>query len=441
MRMPQRPPAWVEIAKTGGFEKLLGAVASDDTLQTDRYLHWDKLRRLRPPPPLTHEQWWAAVKLRRLGSYKTSPLVDLQGKAFVYCPVDPIPELLHRIDQGGGGLPGLPEQAISPEGRDRYVVNSLMEEAIRSSQIEGAVATRAVAKSMLREGRKPRDKSEQMIMNNYQAMQRIRRLKDGELTPDVVLDLHRILTTQTLEAAKVGRFRSADESVCIMDEYDEVFYIPPPAETLCDRVARLCEFANGKTPDHFIHPVLRAIILHFWLAYDHPFVDGNGRCARALFYWSMLRAGYRLTEYISISEVIHRAPVKYYRSFLYTETDENDLTYFILNHLEVLKKAAQELHAYVQRKTEQVRLLEDKLRLATKLNHRQRALLGHALRHPQARYSIESHQSSHGVVYQTARTDLLQLQELGFLQASKVGRRWQFSPVRDLDNRLADEPE
>lgn len=48
------------------------------------------------------------------------------------------------------------------------------------------------------------------------------------------------------------------------------------------------------------------------IAYMHPFVDGNGRTARALFYWYMLKSGYWLTEYLSISRVIakSKSPMK-----------------------------------------------------------------------------------------------------------------------------------
>jgi hypothetical protein len=74
-----------------------------------------------------------------------------------------------------------------------------------------------------------------------------------------VLDLHRLVSEKTLDdPADAGRHR-------------------PP---------------GMQVPAVFIHPVMRAITLHFWLAYDHPFCDGNGRTARALFYWSMLKQGY-----------------------------------------------------------------------------------------------------------------------------------------------------
>jgi Fic family protein len=165
-------------------------------------------------------------------------------------------------------------------------------------------------------------------------------------------------------------------------------------------------------------------------------VDGNGRCARALFYWSTLRQGYWLCEYISISQVIHRAIARYYRAFLYTETDDNDLSYFVLYHLDVIWKAIQELHEYIKRKAEQLQAAERLVRGAAGLNHRQCALIGHALRHSDARYSIESHRSSHNVVYQTARTDLLDMATKGLLVADKHGRTWYFRPARNLEEKL-----
>lgn len=96
-----------------------------------------------------------------------------------------------------------------------------------------------------------------------------------------------------------------------------------------------------------MHPVIIAIVLHSWLAYDHPFVDGNGRTARAPFYWSMLSQGFWLVEFLSISSILRKAPATSSRSFLHAETDENDLTYFILYHLKVIRRAIDELRAYM----------------------------------------------------------------------------------------------
>jgi Fic family protein len=222
----------------------------------------------------------------------------------------------------------------------------------------------------------------------------------------------------------------------------EIFHSPPPAEELPDRLAALCEFANGSVLDvgklegRFIHPAVRAIFIHFWLAYDHPFVDGNGRTARALFYWSMLRQGYWLFEFVSISEILVKAPAKYARSFLFTETDENDATYFLLYQCEGIRRAIASLHDYIETKSKEVRETETLLRGATGLNHRQQALIAHALRKPGTRYTIEGHRRSHAIVYETARYDLMDLARLGLLESRKMGRAFVFIVPADLGDRL-----
>ena len=198
----------------------------------------------------------------------------------------------------------------------------------------------------------------------------------------------------------------------------------------------MCAFANGQIPDFFIHPVIRAILLHFWLAYDHPFVDGNGRTARALFYWSMLRQGYELFEFISISQILLRAPVPYAEAFLHTETDDNDLTYFILHQAAVIRKAVDALREYVKRKTTELHAAEKRLRGLEGLNHRQQALLTHALREPVTRYLIVAHQHSHSVTHQTARDDLFDLVQRGLLTVRKEGRTYVFFAPTDLGDKL-----
>ncbi len=406
--------------------------------RSSKYLHWDKLRFMQPPSDLSHEEWWAALKLERRLAAKRIPLRSTDGGHFQYVLTDTVLEGLHEIDTRAGStvatrrpLPGAPLQ-------DRYLVSSLIEEAITSSQLEGAVATREDAKKMIRSGRKPRDHSERMILNNYGTMQHIRTLTDQPLTKRLVQEIHSRITRGTLEDPEdEGRFRAPGRVIEVVgDDVGQVFHVPPHGDELDDRMVEMCRFANGETPRQYLPPALRAMMLHFWLAYDHPFVDGNGRTARALFYWCMLRNGFWLCEYISISEIIRNAPAKYGRAFLYTETDDNDLTYFLLYHLEVIRRAIEHLHEYVRRKTQELQTLERHLSADAALNHRQRALLSHALRHPHQRYTFDSHRISHDVAYQTARTDLLDLTDRGFLLKNKVGREWNFLPVADLEANL-----
>lgn len=436
MRVPEQAPTFAEIysrlAPESTARALRHRVSGD-------YLHWDDLKYRRPPEGLNREEWWCALKLQRLSSMKWIPLLDRKGEPFHFSVPDQIARQLHEIDLGAGGRIGIPEPVTNPETRDQYLIRSLMEEAITSSQLEGAVTTREVAKEMLRTGRSPKDKSEQMILNNYRTMRHIRELKGRKLTPDLLFELHRMVTDGTLDKPDAaGRLRRSDELITVEDEEGEIMHLPPDASELGQRLESMCAFANGEPEEPFVHPAIRAMILHFWLAYDHPFVDGNGRTARALFYWAMLRADYWLFEYVSISDILKRAPVKYYRAFLLTETDENDLTYFLLHQSDVVRKAIAALHDYIARKTHEVRDSERMLRNWRHLNHRQQALIAHALRHPGSRYTIEGHQQSHDTSYNTARTDLLSLVDEHLLVLGKSGRKMIFYPSTELEQAIRD---
>lgn len=295
---------------------------------------------------------------------------------------------------------------------------------------------------MLRSGRKPRDRSERMIVNNFRVMEHIRELRDEPLSPKIVLAMHRIVSEDTLDdPSAAGRLRRADEKVSVMDaQHSLVLHEPPPAAGLPQRLERLCVFANETDGVSFVHPVIRAILLHYMLGYDHPFVDGNGRTARALFYWSLARSGYWLMEYVSISRLLKLAPAQYGRAYLHSETDDNDTTYFILHQLSVIGRAIEALYEYLARKTDEQRSAEQLLRhapaLADQLNYRQVAILTHALKHPGHAYTVESHRRSHRVTLQTARTDLLALAKLKLLEKGKRGRALVFYARSDLRARI-----
>ena len=436
MRIPPRPPDPSDVWRSADDATQLRMLRVGSSDQ-GRYLAWDEVRHRQSPEGLTVEQWWTGMRLARDQVARQIPSEPARWRPFTYSLVDPVLEKLHLMDQQAAGRLSAPAPILDPSTRHRYVINGLIEEAIASSQIEGAVATRAAAREMIRQGRKPRDESEQMILNNFAAIRYIAEVRSADLSDEIVLTLHRMLTEGTLEESFAGRFQlPSDERVVVTDVRDgTVVHIPPPAAEIPERMEAMYRFANGVEGD-FVHPLVRAIGLHYWLAHDHPFFDGNGRTARALFYWAALRAGYWLTEFVSISRVIVRAPVRYGRAFVYSETDRNDLTYFLIHQLEVLEEAFAGVWGYVEEKQREILAAERLLRSLPSVNHRQRALIGHALRKRGFRYTFQSHATSHGVTRQTARSDLLALAKLGLLDATRQGRRVEFIAPDDLNERL-----
>jgi Fic family protein len=445
MKIPVTPPALQDLISH--LLKTPGKLADIMLLKTrpdpdGKYQHWDKLRHLKLPPQFSsHEEWWWAIKSARNAHYKNIPHTDKDGKPFVYAEPDVVRRLLHEIDIHGGGELTKTEQVANPNTRNTYLVNSLIEEAITSSQLEGAVTTRKIAKEMIRQKREPRDKSETMILNNYHAMEYIKDISSETLTPELIYELHRILSNNTLDNPDaVGKLRTTDD-VYVGDDRDAtIIHVPPKHKELGSRLKSLCDFANADAKKEFMHPVVRAVILHFLLAYDHPFEDGNGRTARALFYWSMLRQGYWTMEFISISRILKSAPAKYTRAYLYTETDDNDVTYFIVHQLEVISRAIIDLLEYLNKKSHEIKTVEQLINkspdIQNMLNHRQIALINRALKDPGAIFYIESHRNSHNITYDTARTDLLKLAEMGLLEKSKIGKAFVFSATANLKHKL-----
>lgn len=310
-----------------------------------------------------------------------------------------------------------------------------MEEAITSSQLEGASTTRKVAKEMIRSGRKPVNSSERMILNNFLAMRKVATLVKQPLTSKLIEDIHSTLTDQT-EPERIG-FRQPNDGIKIFDNSTGTeFFDPPHAAEIPQRLKALCDFVNGDEGSEFLHPAVKAIIVHFWFAYIHPFQDGNGRTARALFYWYLLKHGFWLIEFVSISRILKKAPARYGKSFLYTESDDNDLTYFILSQLRVLERSVEDLEAYLIRKSDELADLSAYLRPGSGFNHRQLALISHALKNSSQVYTFKSHATSHGITYQTARTDLLELSDRGVFDLQKQGREFLFRPSKDIGAKL-----
>jgi len=403
-----------------------------------RYLHWDKLHRMPAPAGLTPEQWWLRLKLVRRQGWSPLSLRDRDGAALGFTSPAAMQPLLHRVDRRCSGpvaAAGLPSWR---ETRQRFLVDAWMEEAIRSSQLEGATTARDAAKDLLRSGRQPRDRSEKMIADNYEGMRFMREEMDGRLTTERILELHRVVSARTLDASAMGRLeRPGEERVAVRDRDGEVLYLPPPAEQLPERMERLCDFANADDDaEPFVHPVLRAILLHFWLAYDHPFLDGNGRTARILFFWAMRRRGYWFAEYLPLSLLISEARGQYDGAFLEAETDGGDVTYFLLNQLRTIERSIGRFDAYVEHKAGEQREVKRLLRDVDGINGRQLVLLTHALKHPDHTYTFAGHAGSNRVTHETARADLTQLSERGFLTKQRRGRTYVFEPPPDLPQRL-----
>lgn len=383
-----------------------------------RYLHWDEVRfRDLPADP---EEIWILMKLFRGEGMGSFTVLDLP---FTYTLPARCLEVLHQIDTATGkSLSLLVDTAV--HDNERYLISSMMEEAIASNQLEGAATTRRVARRMLEEQRKPRNRDEQMIVNGYRTMKEIRSFLSEDLTPDLLLRLQKMITVDTLSnPSDEGRFRDNDEIV-VLDASGTILHTPPPEKEIPDLLDALCEFANAGY-NAFIHPIVKAIILHFLIGYIHPFNDGNGRTARTVFYWYVLKNGYRIFEYLPISRRIYDTRGQYKRAYLYTETDGLDLTYFIRYNIRVIDETITDLRQYIDRNERELMAVLSSV-VSEELNLRQVEILKRMMQNPDRPMTIKAVSGQYDIAYATARSDLYGLVDRGYCVKRKVGREYLF---------------
>lgn len=298
MKIPEKSPDIHSIVNSEPIR------SSADTIRYAReyngkYLHWDDLK-YREFGESNRMDVWRMMKVMRIMSYRHVKIGDVEISYSLFD--DYTQRTLHEVDSRiASGF--LTSDGIDDKRRIMLSISSMMEESIASSQLEGASTTTKLAKKLLRSNVKPKDSSQKMILNNYCAMQLIKDRLDRPLSIELIKEIHQAITDGLMEDPNTsGQFRE-DDSVEVRDKYEDVTYhVPVKHELIADMLNDLCKFVNDET--EFVHPVIKGIIIHYVLAFIHPFLDGNGRVSRALFYWFCLKNGYSMVEYLSISKVI-----------------------------------------------------------------------------------------------------------------------------------------
>ena len=411
-----------KIEKRAFSDALFGKTSEEINFLVDQinkeYDYWDKVKYKKPlPNGVTPEMLWSYVKASRL---KQSVMIwDKYG--IKLCVTSHIQRLCHEFDMLFGSFWSSENDSQSAE-RKYYLASSLMEEAIYSSQMEGASTTRVVAKEMLRKNKSPQNKSQQMIVNNYNTIQYITQHRNDPLTEENLLHIHRLMTENTLDDPNnAGRFRTNDKVVVADVVANEIVYTPPTYKEIPEFLDAISYMFNEDNPRVFLHPIIKGIVIHFMLAYMHPFVDGNGRTARALFYWYMLKENYWLTEYMSISRVIAKSKKSYEKTFRYSENDENDIGYFVAYNLRALKISFQQLSDYIQRKQKEKKAA-NAFMASGNVNQRQALILQQFAKDPDLVLTVKEVQTRFSVASMTARKDLSELVQQGYLQEIAINK-------------------
>lgn len=387
----------------------------------EKYYYWDDLKYKKDTPFKDPLENWTLIKSYRHSKYEN---IEFGKYKFNYFISSHISKNLHDFDLKLMG--GLQKNPILPSDRSEFFRSSLLEEAVASSQVEGAATTTEVARDMLKSGRNPRNESEQMIFNNLRAIEYISEFLDSKIDFKIILELHKIMTANTEAEKCSGEFRKSE--VYVTDHVDgEVAHIPPDWKEIELLMGELCNFINDDR--HFIHPIVKASIIHFLVGFIHPFIDGNGRTARALFYWYLLKKGYALIRNISISRVILESRTQYDKAFLKTEYDDNDLNYFISYSIKNIRIAFEKLINYRDKKLDERKKANSiSYELLNKgLNKRQADLLGYLYLKNKNTITLKTYAEKYGIVRQTASKDLNELIKLGLVTENKSSKPYTYN--------------
>jgi len=395
-----------------------------------KYLYWDKVKYLPHPDNISVEElWFLAKHLRKRTLDRSDAVIKAEdGTNFSWRSLPQMEEVLHEIDLTFSDGPSpIPDE--DKYFRKEYELRKLREEALATSQLEGAVTTDVDGIQLLLKQNKALNKSDQMVLNSYNSLMRLKEeFMDSDLDIDLLFEMHKTIVRGTVKNEQLDRFRKEKDGIYVWDRSEQIIYhIPPDENFLNQEIPRFIDYANDKLKDHrFVHPVIKAIVLHFWLAYLHPFTDGNGRLARLLFNWYLLRNGYWIFPYQPLSRLIKNSAIQYRNAYIYSEQDEYDLTYFIDYILRKIRQAKIELVRDVEEVISEYYTISSKLGHKYGINNRQIRVLSYFQKNKKNSTTYKAHSKNNKITRLTAMKDLRGLEKLGFLTSKKIGREIHF---------------
>lgn len=387
----------------------------------ERYLtRTEILFRTRPKITRDFECLWDDTLSSRKQKGYQLPLKDQKGSNFWYMMPPFAEKLVHDLSFVAKHRL---EELTTKEIYKKLLIEEMMfEEAFYSSVIEGAFTTKKRAKEVVK-SKDPKDKSEQMILNNYSALVFILENLDKPLDEKIFIEVFKIATLNTLEDDEItDKYR--DSPVFVTDpNKTEPIYVLPDADKVQTMMDTLFNFINTENQSEFIHPIIKAFIIHFYIGYVHPFFDGNGRVSRAFSYMYLLKQGYDFFRFFSISSMINKHRQKYYKSFIDSEDNGSDLTYFIVAHLQISLDSINEV---LDRLIDefQSQLLEEKLnKEGILLSKRQQKFIKFIEKKDNNLVTIDEYRKKNNVSYETARKDLMSLEQIGLFKKVKKGKK------------------
>lgn len=255
--------------------------------------------------------------------FQKIPLPDFSGAELVYL------ENVAQVHMNAIKLLLKPQNAGEP-----YGLKAMEEEITSTLIIENIDFSRDSVRKILR-GFAPADESEKRIFGLKQGLEFISDPAHA-ITEETIYELYMTAVGQSLseeDSLRPGELYRHD-SVYIVGqtlEHTGLFH-----KKLREHMAKLVAFIQA---DDQMNDLLKAAAIHFYIAYLHPYFDGNGRIARLIHLWYLRRQGYPSTLFIPFSSYIERSRKAYYNAYTLIEKNYKisgmvDITPFLVYFIE-----------------------------------------------------------------------------------------------------------
>lgn len=361
---------------------------------------------------------WQKVEKERQNKANSSGLIDRNDNPFWFVFSTELLDLISNIERNRGFLAflKLPKKFIN-----KLTAEKENKEAYYSSHIEGAVTSLEEALLHLNKPSKKDygDESLQMIINNRDALEYIRKQSGQSFGHEIIYKLHRILVKNTHKKRPitVGKYRKG--AIYVVNGQGQVVYEGPPASKVMEMMDLYINWVNSNSG---IHPLIKAAIVHLHFVQVHPFDDGNGRSARVLSNLYLMKEDYQFINFLSPSDYFDHHRAEYYKAIQNVRVHDNDTTFFILYYLRALVEQMEDVQAEIK-KEGKARDIKDILsqKEQAQLDKKQIKTLKWMLENPEKmttkKYCKLCHCSD-----ETARKDFNQLIEAGIIEKRGRGR-------------------
>ena len=394
------------------------------------HLPWSEFLTLDLPPEMSVSESWDLLERVQRSVGIEIPVPDFEGNEYWYVRTHQITDALCRLQCRCRSDSSLHRRLSTTRGR-RTVTRTRIDETIAAAQMDGLDIARDEAYALLQLDLKPRTGTQRIVRNTLTAIGELDTLVDKPFTPELFERLRETL----LAGVEPGSWQVTEprRGLVSQDFADDAVRAGSDIQ-----LRRICDYANHQTGDEYDHPVFRALLLPDLFRVYRPLPDMNSQVGRLVYRLYALKADLPVLGMIPLSHVklawaegtldspfVHYGPEEYFEGRAHAGTDLTDYaTQAVALALTGLATIQSQQDRLEQRDAE----LRDLLQRDPELNHRQRSVLGRALRNPQAEFRIAYHKTTHSIVYATARADLLELVERGYLEQQTRGRAFVFVP-------------